>query len=106
MSCAVRPLSEPTMHASRFFDMRDPFEQSVSVTFGQLDTARTVASVEQAAEILMDPRWPNRGPRHTRACAALLDWSERPSQPQAVRVWVTFCKAAQEAGILMSARPH
>lgn len=76
------------------------------VTFGRPGTAHNVATVEQAAEILMDPHWPKRGPRHTRACAALIEWSENPDQTRVALVRNAFCEAAKEAGVLMETAIH
>lgn len=102
----AEPRAEPVLAAIRSCVMAERFNRPVPISFGKPGTARNIMSVTDAAQVLMDPRWPKRGPGHIAACAALIEWSERPSISRVERVRVAFCEAAEEAGILIATAIH
>ena len=67
---------------------------------------RSVSSVLEAAEMLVDPCWPVRGRRHRLACKAVAEWSERPSEIRLKMLQEALRDAASEAGILISTSIH
>jgi hypothetical protein len=73
------------------------FSDSLTISHGRLGE-RVIKRVSDAAQALMDVRWPRRGPRHRDAvdiCLKALDGHRSRSEAEAV-----FVEAADEAGIL------
>jgi len=67
---------------------------------------RSVSSVMEVAEMLVDPCWPVRGRRHGLACRAMAEWSELPTEIRLELLPRAFRDAAAEAGILISTSIH
>lgn len=73
------------------------FSKPVRVTF---PAPQIVNSARQAAQVLMDVRWPKKGPRHrdaTEACLKVLDGHRSTEDAE-----TAFIEAAREAGILIA----
>ena len=72
------------------------FSAPINVTFPGVSS---VNSAKQAAQVLMDVRWPKAGPRHrdaTEICLKVLDGHRSTVDAEAA-----FAEAAREAGILV-----
>lgn len=74
-----------------------PFGTPVEVRLGSRRV--TVGSAEQAAQLLADAGWPERGPRHrdaVDACLKVLD-----GHRSTIDAEQAFAEAAREAGMLV-----
>lgn len=57
----------------------------------------TVKSVREAAELLMDPLWPVRGPAHRRACELVMARSQNRDAASLEAICEAFSAAVEEA---------
>ena len=72
------------------------FSAPIHVTFPGVSS---VSSAKEAAQLLMDVRWPKPGPRHrdaTETCLKVLDGHRSTADAESA-----FVEAAREAGILV-----
>jgi hypothetical protein len=77
--------------------LQNPFEDPVNVRFG--GEPRTVASAGDAAQLLLDVDWPERGPAHRDASETCIKVMEGTRATADART--AFVRAAHEAGILV-----
>ena len=79
------------------------FDTPVAVDFHQDGHVTRIASARDAAQLLMDVRWPERGPMHEAAvdtCLKVLD-----GHRSTIDAHRAFREAALEAGILRENLP-
>jgi hypothetical protein len=76
------------------------FEPPVGIYFGKMGQTRAVRSVQEAAECLINERWPSHsGEAFEGALLALIAASE--GRKNAAQARDAFAEAAREAGILV-----
>jgi hypothetical protein len=75
------------------------FPSPVPIRFGKIGLIISVATVEEAAKLLRDPRWPNKGRVNLRARMACIEASNGLGTCD--NAWAEFVKAAREAGVLL-----
>jgi hypothetical protein len=75
------------------------FPSPVSVRFGQIGLIQSVATIEEAAKLLRDPRWPNKNRANLRARTACIEASR--GMGTCHDAWSAFVEAACEAGVLL-----
>lgn len=82
-----------------------PFDKPVYIAFGKTGQHRNVTSVREAAEVLLDDKWPaEAGKRHLAARKACLAVLEGLKEARAARK--AFEDAASEANILRDPPPR
>lgn len=77
--------------------MQNRFENPVTVRLGR--APRTVASTEDAAQLLQGVDWPERGPDHRDASETCIKVMEGTRSVSDART--AFLRAARESGILV-----
>ena len=75
------------------------FPSPVPIRFGKIGLIHSVATVEEAAKLLRDTRWPNKGRVNLRARMACIEASNGLGTCH--DAWTAFVKAAREAGVLL-----
>lgn len=97
LQSAGRQAMEPGGRVATFMRMdTKPFAESVNILLGQRPIA--VGSTQQAAGLLLDVDWPERGPRHREATEACLKVLEGYRSTEDARS--AFIEAAREAAVL------
>lgn len=75
------------------------FNKPVSIEFGRIGQIWNIGSAREAAERMLDERWPGHGPTDNRARRALLEALE--GKADAAKARAAFRAAAKAAGILV-----
>jgi hypothetical protein len=75
------------------------FPSPVPIRFGKIGLIHSVATVEEAAKLLRDPRWPNKGRVNLRARMACLEAANGLGTCH--DAWEAFVQAARVAGVLL-----
>lgn len=75
------------------------FPSPVLVRFGKIGLIHSVVSVDEAAKLLRDFRWPHKGQLNLQARIACIEVSEGAGTCQDARA--AFVEAAREAGVLL-----
>jgi hypothetical protein len=76
-----------------------PFSSPVLVRFGKIGLIHSVATVEEAAKLLRDPRWPIKNRANLRARTACIEALRGVGTCH--DAWLAFVDAARKAGVLL-----
>ena len=87
----------PTQLVRRVKQLQNRFENPVTVRLGA--EPRTVVSADEAARLLLDVDWPERGPGHRDASETCIKVIEGTRSAADART--AFLRAARESGILV-----